>query len=229
MKKNYQSKAHKSNHKFEVVGGQELLVRLPLPMAEVWAEMQAQVEELAGQAGLQILRAILENEVSRRVGPPHRPNPSAGCVRWGKQPGYVVFAGQKVPLERPRVRTREGQEVELASYRQLQQDGKLQRAVREGVVAGLSTRNYRRAVERVVEGYGIEKSSVSRQFVAASSNQLRALCERRLEDLPLVVLMIDGIHFGGQVRVVALGIAESGEKHVLGVWQGASENTTVVR
>jgi transposase-like protein len=197
-------------------------------MAEVWAEMQAKVEELAGQAGLQILRAILENEVTQRVGPPHRPNPSAGCVRWGKQPGYVVFAGRKVPLERPRVRTREGQEVDLESYRQLQQDGKLQRAVREGVVAGLSTRNYQRAVESVVEGYGIEKSSVSRQFVAASSNQLRSLCERRLEDLKLVVLMIDGIHFGGQVLVVALGIAESGEKHVLGVWQGATENTTVV-
>jgi putative transposase len=127
------------------------------------------------------------------------------------------------------VRAREGQEVELESYRQLQQDGKLQRAVREGVVAGLSTRNYRRAVESVAEGYGIEKSSVSRQFVAASSNQLRTLCERRLEDLNLVVLMIDGIHFRGQVLVVALGIAESGEKHVLGVWQGATENTTVVK
>ena len=108
MKKNYQSKERKSNHKFEVVGGQELRVQVPLPMAEVWAEMQAQVEELAGQAGLQILRAILQNEVTQRVGPAHRPNPSAGCVRWGKQPGYVVFAGQKVPLERPRVRTREG-------------------------------------------------------------------------------------------------------------------------
>jgi len=229
VRKNYQRKERKSNHKFEVVGGQELLVQVPLPMAEVWAEMQAKVEELAGQVGLQILRAILENEVTHRVGPPHRPNPSAGCVRWGKQPGYVVFGGQKVQVERPRVRTREGQEVELESYGQLQQDGKLQRAVREGVVAGLSTRNYRRAVESVVEGYGIEKSSVSRQFVTASSNQLRALCERRLEDLHLVVLMIDGIHFGGQVLVVALGIAESGEKHVLGVWQGATENTTVVK
>jgi putative transposase len=150
-------------------------------------------------------------------------------VRWGKQSGYVVFAGQKIPLERPRVRMREGQEVELESYGQLQQDGKLQRAVRERMVAGLSTRNYRRAVENVVEGYGIAKSSVSRQFVAASSNQLRVLCERRLEDLNLVVLMIDGIHFGGQVLVVALGIAEGGEKYVLGVWQGATENTTVVK
>ena len=229
MRNKYQRKERKSIHKLEEGKGPELLVRVPLPMAEVWAEMQAKVEELAGEAGLQILRAILENEVGRRVGPPHRPNPSAGCVRWGKQPGYVVFAGKKIPLERPRVRTREGQEVELESYRQLQQDGKLQRAVQEGVVAGLSTRNYGRAVDSVLEGYGIAKSSVSRQFVAASSNQLRVLCERRLEDLNLVVLMIDGIHFGGQVLVVALGIAEGGEKHVLGVWQGATENTTVVK
>jgi putative transposase len=229
VRNNYQRKERKSIHKLEEVKGQELLVRVPLPMAEVWAEMQAKVEELAGQAGLQILRAILENEVAHRVGPPHRPTPSAGSVRWGKQPGYVVFAGKKIPLERPRVRTREGQEVELESYGQLQQDGKLQRAVQEGVVAGLSTRNYGRAVDSVLEGYGIAKSSVSRQFVAASSNQLRVQCERRLEDLSLVVLMIDGIHFGGQVLVVALGIAASGEKHVLGVWQGATENTTVVK
>ena len=92
----------------------------------------------------------------------------------------MVSAGQKIPVERPLVQKREGQEVELQSYAQLQQDGKLQRAVREALVAGLSTRNYRRAVESVLEGYGIEKSSVSRQFVAASSNQLRVLCERRL-------------------------------------------------
>jgi transposase-like protein len=104
-------------------------------------------------------------------------------------------------------------ELELESYGQFQQDGKLQRAVQE---------------RSVLEGYGIEKSSVSRQFVAATSNQLRALCERRLEDLNLVVLMIDGIHFGDQV-VVALGIAEDGEKHVLRVRQGATENATVVK
>ena len=97
MRNKYQRKDRKSNHKFEIVRGQELLVRVPLPMAEVWAEMQAQVEELTGQAGLQILRAILENEVTHRVGPPHRPHPAGGCVRWGKQPGYVVFAGQKIP------------------------------------------------------------------------------------------------------------------------------------
>ena len=60
MRKKYQRKERKSNHKFEVVGGQELLVRVPLPLAQVWAEMQAQVEELTGHDGLQILRAFPE-------------------------------------------------------------------------------------------------------------------------------------------------------------------------
>jgi len=166
--------------------------------------MQAQVEELTGQAGLQILRAILENEVTHRVGPPHRPHPPpAVCA--GKAIGLCGLCWTEDPAGATAGTNREGQEVELESYGQLQQDGKLQRAVQERMVAGLSTRNYRRAVKSVLEGYGIGKSSVSRQFVAASSNQLRVLCERRLEDLNLVVLMIDGIHFGGQVLVVALG------------------------
>jgi hypothetical protein len=94
--KRFQRQDRESNRKFEIVQGQELLVQVPLPMAEVWAELQAQVEELTGQAGLQILRAVLESGVTRRVGPPHRPNPSVGCVRWGKQPGYAVFVGRRL-------------------------------------------------------------------------------------------------------------------------------------
>jgi hypothetical protein len=99
-----------------VVGKRELVV--PLPMAEVWAGTQAHVEELTGRAGMQFMRAIMENEVARRVGPSHRP----------------VFGGQEIPLEWPRVRTREGKEVELDSHGQSRQEGKLQRAVRECMV-----------------------------------------------------------------------------------------------
>lgn len=101
--------------------------------------------------------------------------------------------------------------------------------MREGILAGLTTRNYRRAVESVLEGYGIEKSSVSREFVQASAAQLRELCERKLDGLDLVVLLIDAKEVGGQAVVVALGIATDGKKHVLGLWQGATENTTVVK
>jgi putative transposase len=229
VKRTYQGIQNKSKQKFEVIGKREMLVEVPLPMVEVWEELQAEVEQLTGQAGLRIISAILENEVTRRVGPSHQPGPESGAVRWGRQPGYVVFGGRKVAIERPRVRTRKGQEVELDSYTRLQHDGRRQRAVREGIVAGLTSRNYRRAVQSVVEGYGIEKSSVSREFVAASAAQLQELCEKEQEGLDLVAILIDGIHLGKQVLVVALGIASSGRKQVLGLWQGATENTTVVK
>jgi transposase-like protein len=196
---------------------------------EVWEELQPEVEHLTGLAGLKIIRAVIEDEVRRRVGPRYQPDAESGCVRWGQQPGYVVFAGQKVAVERPRVRTRKGEEVPLDSYERLQHDGRRQRAVREGIVAGLTSRNYHRAVQSVLEGYGIEKSSVSREFVQASAAQLKTLCEKKLEDLDVVAILIDGIHLGPQVLVVALGMESHGNKHVLGLWQGATENTTVVK
>jgi transposase-like protein len=229
MRKSYQGTAGKSKAKFEVVGERQLAVGLPLPLVEVWEELQPAVEHLAGLAGLQIIRAVIEDEVTRRVGPRHQPDPGSSCLRWGQQPGYVVFAGQKVAVDRPRVRTRQGEEVPLDSYARLQHDGRRQRAVREGIVAGLTSRNYHRAVDSVLEGYGIEKSSVSRQFVAASAAQLKTLCEKKLDGLDLVAILIDGIHMGQQVLVVALGIETSGKKNVLGLWQGATENTAVVK
>ena len=119
--------------------------------------------------------------------------------------------------------------MELDSYARLQHDGRRQRAVREGIVAGLTSRNYHRAVEGVLDRYGIEKSSVSREFVAASAAQLKTLCEKKLDELDLAAILIDGIYLGKQVLVVALGIETSGKKHVLGLWQGATENTAVVK
>ena len=91
MKKNYQSKQHKSNQKFEVVGDQELMVRVPLPMAEVWAELQAQVEELTGQAGLR----IPASHSGERSDPPSRTSSSAesqrGLCALGKAAGLCSF------------------------------------------------------------------------------------------------------------------------------------------
>ncbi len=229
MAEKYQRCAKKSTKKFELLGRKEVAMRLPLPLVEMWEELQPEVEHLTGLAGLKIIRAVIEDEVTRRVGPRYRPASEEGCLRWGQQPGYVVFAGQKVPVDRPRVRTREGEEVELESYARLQHDGRRQRAVREGIVAGLTSRNYQRAVQSVLDGYGIQKSSVSREFVQASAAQLKKLCEKNLAGLELVAMLIDGIHLGKQVLVVALGIESSGKKHVLGLWQGATENTVVVK
>jgi diketogulonate reductase-like aldo/keto reductase len=106
------------------MGRKEVAVRLPLPLVEVWEELQPEVEHLTGLAGLKIIRAVIDDEVMRRVGPRHQPDPASSCLRWGQQSGYVVFAGQKVAVQRPRVRTRQGEEVQLDSYARLQHGGR---------------------------------------------------------------------------------------------------------
>ena len=101
---------------------------------------------------------------------------------------------------------RKGQEVSLDGLRAAAtRRAAAQRAVQEGIVAGLTSRSYHRAVQSVLDGYGIEKSSVSREFVAASAAQLKTLCEKKLNELELVAVLIDGIHLGQQVLVVASG------------------------
>jgi hypothetical protein len=171
MADRYPSNAKKSTKKFEVLRRKEVAVRLPLPLVEVWEDLQSGVEHLTGLAGLKIIRAVIEDEVMRRVGPRHQPDPESSCLRWGQQSGYVVFAGQKVAVERPWVGTRRGEEVQLDSYARLQHDGRRQRAVREGIVAGLTSRSYHRAVDSVLKGYGIEKSSVRRQLCSGKEKR----------------------------------------------------------
>lgn len=215
--------------RIQQVNGKRVLMELPLPLAEVLSETEAAVEQLAGEAGLLLMRAALEAEVGQLAGPRYARLEQRRASRWGTQPGYVVFGGQKVRLERPRVRDQAGQELPLANYRAFQADGRLQRAVAERLVLGLSTRNYAQAVNDFCQGYGVRKSSVSRHFVRASAQSLRELLERPLAGLDLVALVIDGLSFAEQLLVVALGVDGRGRKHVLGLWQGATENAVVCR
>jgi len=85
MADRYQSRGKKSTKKFEVMGSKEMAVRLPLPLVEVWEELQPEVEHLTGLAGLKIIRAVIEDEVMRRVGPRHQPDPGSSCLRWGQR------------------------------------------------------------------------------------------------------------------------------------------------
>ena len=86
VRKTDQSKSGKSR-KFEVVERRELAVHLCLPLAEVWEELQAEVERLSGAAGLRIMQEIWNEEVRQRVGLRHHPDPASGALRWGRQPG----------------------------------------------------------------------------------------------------------------------------------------------
>ena len=147
---------------------------------------------------------------------------------WGHSEGFVSFAGRKVPIERPRVRGVDGTEVPLDRYRLFQAE-RMEAAVFKRVVRGVSTRDYEGVLDEVCDGYGIRRSSVSRQWKVASTKQLQELMERPLGEIDLAVLMIDGIVFHDETIVVALGIATDGRKHLLGLWDGATENTTVCK
>jgi transposase-like protein len=140
----------------------------------------------------------------------------------------VVFGGQKLPLRRPRLRHK-GQETQLESYALLNAPRRLQAPVLSLMLAGLSTRQYEPAVNGFLESYGIQRSSVSRHFMAASAKQLAELCERGLGELRLVVIVLDGKQYTQGTVIVGLGIDEGGHKHVLGLWDGATENAAVVQ
>ena len=206
----------------------ERVLQLPLPLVELLGSAQESPGRFVVDVGMSAVQCLLEDEVSQHAGERYGRQPERQAVRWGRDSGYVVLCGQKVPLERPRVRSREGQEIPLARY-QLFQGGPLvlEEEMAKKVMAQVSTRNYEEVIDTVSEGYGIKKSSVSRHWKAASAKQVQALMERSLEGLDLVAVMIDGIEFHGRTVLTALGFTADGKKHVLGIWNGATENAQV--
>ena len=202
-------------------------VQMVLPMAEMVGWLRKGVGELIRQAGLQLIGLLMEEEVRELVGERSRPNSERKANRWGKERGYCVVMGQKVPIERPRVRTTD-REVRLGSYELFHRGEPLTETVWEKLMLGLSTRNYGRAVREFTEAYGLEKSAVSEHFIEASRRKLKALMERRLEKLQFCAVLIDATPFEGQQMVVAMGIGQDGRKTILGIRQGATENATVV-
>jgi transposase-like protein len=140
----------------------------------------------------------------------------------------VVIAGQKLPIERPRVRyTQRCGEAELENYARLQSPEAMPQAVLKRLVRGVSCRDYEGVVDLAREGFGVQKSSVSRSFVKASAKEVRQLAERRFDGVRFAVIYIDGTPYAGEAMIAALGITEDGHKRLLGVRQGATENAAV--
>src|ERR1700684_2872701 len=104
----------------------------------------------------------------------------------------------------------------------------LTETVCDKLMLGLSTSKYGQAIRQFTEAYGLEKSAVSEHFVEASRAKLKDMMERRLDKMRLCALLIDATTFEGQQMVAALGIAQDGQKTILGIRQGATENATVV-
>lgn len=193
-------------------------------MDELIAGARQDIEAFAAELGLTIIQRVMEAEIGQKVGQWGQQK----THRHGRQPGYVIYGGRKVSLERPRLRSREDKEVALASYQAFQKDGKLQQAVARQLSRQCSTRDYEGAIDGCLKGYGIKRSSVSRHWKAATAKELEALMQRPVPK-DLLVLMIDSKFFGGDCVVAAIGVDVQGRKHVLGLWHGATENSTVVK
>ncbi len=130
-------------------------------------------------------------------------------------------------VRRPRARDEEG-EVELPSWRQFAAEDPLHQRALEQMVIGVSTRKYARSLEDVpdeVRSRGTSRSAVSRRFKLATQKQLGALLHRDLAGLGIVTILIDGIHIDEHVVLIAMGVDEAGKKHVLGLWEGATDRT----
>lgn len=208
---------------------EEVTLALPLPLTELLAGVRNAVETVAAEAGLLVMKALIDEEVEQYTGPKDQHNPERQGHRWGSEEGYVVFSGKKVPLKRPRVRTVDGKERTLERYGLFQTPAAMQESVGEKVGCGVATRDYEKVIDDVCDGYGVRKSSVSRHWKALSSERLAEFVERRLEGLDLAAVLIDGIAFQDYLFVVALGVDSTGAKEVLGMWQGATENTEVCK
>jgi putative transposase len=227
MRKDIRSVVRKATRNLRELRG-TVQLNLTLPITEVLAETKWRVEQLAAEAGLKLIACTIQEEVRQLAGQRYERRAEAVGHRWGSQPGYVMFAGRKARVGRPRVRHKEtGREMALESYGKFQQDQRLEQAVMDQMALGLSTRNYEASIQAFCDGYGIKKSSVSRHFMAASKKSLDELMNRRLEQWDLVVLFIDGIERGGECLIVAVGVDSEGNKHSLGLWQGATENGPV--
>jgi len=214
--------------KSQVLDGRVRL-ELPASVASIIEGVSQEAEQLAGQAGLLIMKAVMDAEVESLVGPKSRHNPDRTATRWTAQPGYVVLAGKKVAVVKPRVRTQTG-EVNLRSYARFQSAPRRQASIYKKLVNGISTRKYKQAIDDFTEGYGISRSAVSRQMVEATRGALQKLCERRIDELgPMAVLMIDGKQLHGECVIIALGVDLQGKKHTLGLVQGATENSVAVQ
>ena len=200
-----------------------------LPLVELFVDTKTELFELMVRSGLQVLAAMLEEDRTALCGPRYVRQAARNASRAGTVPSEVVLGGRKVTVARPRVRAA-GREVPLPTFQTLAQEDPLHRRVVEQMLVGVATRQYARSLEPVPAGVvsrGTSKSSVSRRFVAKTTVQLRAWQSAPLDGLDLVALLVDGVHIGEHCLVVALGIAADGQKHALGLWEGATENAAV--
>jgi len=204
--------------------------QVSVAMAEIAGDMREGLLALAVGAGLQVMGALMEADVTALAGVKGKHDGDRVAVRHGHENGSVTLGGRRVPVRRPRVRAADGSgEVPVPSYEVFSGTEILGRMAMDRMLAGLSTRRYSIGLEPVGQqvadvASSTSRSAVSRKFVARTETALAGLLSADLSCLDLVALMIDGVHFAESCCIVALGIDLQGTKHPLALVEGSTEN-----
>jgi putative transposase len=227
------------------VSGPQVVTISQAPESALPAEIQEALGELVGAAregllalsvglGLSVVHQLMEREVEEVVGVKGKHDPERIAKRHGHERGSMTLGGRRVPVSRPRMRSADDEhELPVRSYEYFADRDPLTRAVMDRMLAGVSTRKYVVVGEPVGEeveqdASSTSKSTVSELFVERTRTALSDLMGRRLEDVRLAVMMLDGLEIAERTHVVALGISTEGVKIPLGLWEGSTENATLV-
>ena len=219
------------------------LLEIPLPLLppalpEAFDDLRMSVDRFCLLAGVETLGEMLDEDSEVLCGARHARTAERQGHRWGTTQSEIAYHGGKVKLTRPRVRDLAGKEMSLPSWELLSDPALLQSWAMNIMLLTVSTRKYAGAVRLPGEASGdlparagdaTSKSAVSRRFVAMTRKKLKAFLASDLSDLDLLVIQIDGLHVGDHVLLAAIGIDGAGEKHVLGLAEGATENAATVQ
>lgn len=199
-----------------------------LPMVKLIEQSEKAIDELIDVTGRAAIEAVLELSAREKAGA-KSPGKASGEVRWhGRQEGVVHLAERKLRVSKPRLRHKTEGEVEVPAYEALKTQSRLAGRMMDILLHGVSTRRYEKVLPAMAESVGVSKSAVSRANIEAGTKLLAELAERRFDELDILVVYIDGICLGSHHILGAIGVDSTGNKHVLGLRQGSSENTTTV-
>ncbi len=212
---------------------------LPPQIQEALGELVGAAREgllaLSVGVGLSVVHELMEAEVDEVVGPKGKWKADRTAKRHGHEDGSMTLGGRRVRVSRPRIRTADDEhELPVQTYGYFADRDPLTRVVMDRMLAGVSTRKCAQVGEPVGEeieqsSASTGKSSVSERFVDRTRTALGELMGRRLDDVRLAVMMLDGLQIADRTHVVALGISTDGHKIPLGLWEGSTENATLVR
>ena len=199
-----------------------------LPMVKLIEQSELAIDQMIDMLGRASIEAVLELSAQELAGS-KSPGKASGEVRWhGRQDGVVHLAERKLSVSRPRLRHKKDGEVDIPAYEALRTRGKLATRMMDILLYGVSTRRYEKVLPEMAESVGVSKSAVSRANIEAGERLLKELAEKRFDDLDILVIYIDGIRLGEHHILGAVGVDLAGNKHVLGLREGSSENATTV-